>query len=427
MKKATAWQCSLCILLLFSFLAAGAVAREEQPPAQVKIQTTAPAVRTGIERLLEQPAQLLGKRVGLITNQTGVTSGLVHDVDALLEKKIQLVAVYGPEHGIRGAEQAGSAPESFQDAKTGLPFYNLYGKEPQEIARLFRDVDVVLYDIQDVGARFYTYISTMAYAMKAAAMEGKPFIVLDRPNPLGGEKVEGPILDLHFQSFVGLYPIPLRHGMTVGELAGWIRKQDLEKEYGAKADLTVIRMEGWKRGMQYEDTGLPWVPPSPNMPTVGTAAVYPGNGLFEGTNLSEGRGTTLPFEWVGAPYINGWELAHRLNRLKLPGVAFREAYFQPAFSKHAGKTIGGVQFYVTDRQAYEPVRTALTVMAEVKKQYPRQFDWRGDHWIDKLLGTDAVRKALDQGTPVNEIVAKWQEELRAFEMQRKPFLLYGTE
>lgn len=423
----TAWLRSLCILLLVSFPAAGAAAQEKLRPMQANIQTASPAVRTGIERLLEHPEQLHGKKVGLITNQTGVTSGLVHDVDALLEKKVRLVAVYGPEHGIRGAEQAGSASGSFQDPKTGLPVYDLYGKQPKEIARLFRDVDVVLYDIQDVGSRFYTYISTMAYAMKAAAMEGKPFLVLDRPNPIGGEKVEGPLLDLRFQSFVGLYPIPLRHGMTVGELARWIRKQDLEKEYGAKADLTVIPMEGWKRGMSYEDTGLPWVPPSPNMPTVETAFVYPGNGLFEGTNLSEGRGTTLPFEWIGAPYIKGWELARRLNQLGLPGVAFREAYFQPAFSKHAGKTSGGVQFYVTDREAYDPVRTALTVMAEVKKQYPRQFDWRGDHWIDKLLGTDAVRNALDQGTPVGEIVAKWQEELRAFERQRKPFLLYGTE
>jgi len=422
---ATAWLRPLCILLLLGFLTAGATASEDLHQAKAKYAP--PPVQTGIERLLENPAPLQGKKIGLITNQTGVTADLVHDVDALLEKKVQLVAVYGPEHGIRGTEQAGSASGSFRDAKTGLPFYDLYGKPPREIARLFRDVDIVLYDIQDVGSRFYTYMSTMAYAMKAAAMEGKPFIVLDRPNPIGGEKVEGPVLDPRYQSFVGLYPIPVRHGMTVGELAGWIREQYVEQEYGTKADLTVIPMTGWKRGMQYEDTGLPWVPPSPNMPTVETAAVYPGNGLFEGTNLSEGRGTTLPFEWVGAPYINGWELTHRLNQLELPGVAFREAYFQPAFSKHAGKTIGGVQFYVTDREAYDPIRTALSVMAEVKKQYPRQFAWRRDHWIDKLLGTDAVRKALDQGTPVGEIVAKWQGELDAFEKQRKPFLLYGTE
>ncbi|MED4585056.1 DUF1343 domain-containing protein [Brevibacillus choshinensis] len=417
------WIRLVCILGLIGSLTVGATAKQ----GAGKENRTTPIVQTGIERLLENPDQLKGKRVGLITNQTGVTKDLVHDVDALLARGVNLVAMYGPEHGIRGTEQAGSASGSFQDPKTGLPFYNLYGKTPREIARLFRDVDVVLYDIQDIGSRFYTYISTMAYAMKAAAIEDKPFIVLDRPNPIGGEKVEGPVLDPHFQSFVGLYPIPVRHGMTVGELAGWIQKQYLEKEFRTKAKLTVIPMRGWTREMLFEDTGLPWVPPSPNMPTVDTAEVYPGNGLFEGTNLSEGRGTTRPFEWIGAPYINSWELTQRLNRLELPGVAFREAYFQPAFSKYAGKNIGGVQFYITDRDEYEPVRTALSVMAEVKKQYPRQFSWRNDRWIDKLMGTDAVRKALDQGTAVNEIVSQWQEKLNAFENQRKTFLLYGTE
>ncbi len=405
------------VLVLIGTLAVGATAKEKYGPV----------VQTGIDRLLEDPERLAGIRVGLITNQTGVTKDLVHDVDALLAKNVRLVAVYGPEHGIRGTEQAGFATGSFKDPKTGLPFYNLYGKKPKEIAPLFRDVDVVLYDIQDVGSRFYTYIATMAYGMKAAAIAQKPFIVLDRPNPIGGEKVEGPVLDSRFQSFVGLYPIPVRHGMTVGELAGWIQHEYLEKEYGKKSRVSVIRMSGWKRGMTYAETGLPWVPPSPNMPTVDTAEVYPGNGLFEGTNLSEGRGTTRPFEWIGAPYIDSWELVQRLNRLKLPGVAFREAYFQPAFSKHAGKNIGGVHFYVTDREAYEPVRTALSVIAEVKKLYPRQFSWRQDHWIDKLVGTDEVRKALDLGTPVTEIAAQWEANLRVFEKQREPYLLYGTE
>lgn len=417
------WFRVLSVLVLLGTLSAGATAKQELTTRERQ----RPAVQTGIDRLLEDPGQLAGKRVGLITNQTGVTKDLVHDVDALLAKKVQLVAVYGPEHGIRGTEQAGSATGTFKDPKTGLTFYNLYGKTPKEIARLFREVDVVLYDIQDVGSRFYTYIATMAYGMKAAAIAEKPFVVLDRPNPIGGEKVEGPVLDTRFQSFVGLYPIPVRHGMTVGELAGWIQQEYLEKEYGKRANVSVIEMIGWKRGMSYADTGLPWVPPSPNMPTVDTAEVYPGNGLFEGTNLSEGRGTTRPFEWIGAPYIDSGELVQRLNRLKLPGVAFREAYFQPAFSKHAGKNIGGVHFYVTDREAYEPIRTALSVMAEVKKLYPRQFSWRHDHWIDKLLGTDEVRKALDQGTPVSEIVAGWEAKLQAFEKQRKPYLLYGTE
>lgn len=413
----------LCSFVMLGSLAVGGAGEL----ADAKEKQISPAVQTGIERLLEDPGMLAGKRVGLITNATGVTRQLVHDVDALLEKKVNLVAVYGPEHGIRGAEQAGSATDTYRDRKSGLPVYNVYGKKPEEMARLLNGVDVVLYDIQDVGSRFYTYTATMAYGMKAAALAGKPFVVLDRPNPIGGEKVEGPVLDPRYRSFVGLYPIPIRHGMTAGELALLFREQFVEKELGKKLDLTVIPMAGWKRGMTYEETGLPWVLPSPNMPTVDTTAVYPGNCLFEGTNLSEGRGTTRPFEWIGAPYIDGWELAHALNRLDLPGVHFREAYFQPAFSKHAGKTVGGVQFYVTDPDRFEPVRTALTVIAEVKKRYPGQFAWRRDHWIDRLLGTDEVRKAIDQGVAVPDIVAKWQGGLRAFEERRKPYLLYGSE
>ncbi|MDF2680944.1 MAG: hypothetical protein K0R47_2134 [Brevibacillus sp.] len=382
------------------------------------------AVQTGIERLLENPELLKGKKVGLITNPTGVTEDLTHDVDALLEKNIDLVAVYGPEHGIRGTEQAGSAPGTYEDPKTGLPFYNLYGKTPEEIAPMFRDVDVILFDIQDVGSRFYTYISTMAYAMKAAAFQDKPFIVLDRPNPIGGEKVEGPVLNPDYQSFVGIYPIPVRHGMTVGELAVFFNEQFLEKELGKKADLQIIQMKGWKRDMLYDETGLPWVLPSPNMPTPETALVYPGNCLFEGTNLSEGRGTTRPFELIGATYIKGWEIADQMNHLDLPGVSFREAYFNPTFSKHAGKNVGGLQLYVTDRDEYDPIRTALTIMVELKKQYPDDFAWRSDNWIDKLMGTDKVRRAINDGVSVDDIIADWQDELNAFKQLRESYLLY---
>jgi uncharacterized protein YbbC (DUF1343 family) len=381
-------------------------------------------VKPGIEVLLEHPETLAGKKVGLVTNPTGVTSDLTHDVDALLEKHVNLVAVYGPEHGVRGTEQAGSAPGTLQDPKTGLPFYNLYGKTPQQIAPIFNDVDVILFDIQDVGARFYTYISTMAYAMEAAALDHKKFIVLDRPNPIGGTKVEGPVLNPAFSSFVGLFPIPVRHGMTVGELAMMFNNEFLPKDIGTKADLEVIKMEGWHRDMWYDDTGLPWVMPSPNMPTLDTATVYPGQCLFEGTNLSEGRGTTRPFELIGAPYIESWKLVDALNAKHLSGVAFREAYFQPTFSKYTNQSVGGLQIYVTNREAYQPVRTALTIIDTVKKLYPNDFQWRSDNWIDKLLGTDTVRKELDTGESVDDIVAEWQKDLDAFKQLREKYLLY---
>ncbi|UFJ39530.1 DUF1343 domain-containing protein [Brevibacillus humidisoli] len=381
-------------------------------------------VKNGIDVLLENPELLEGKKVGLITNPTGITQELTHDVDALLQHGVQLVEVYGPEHGVRGTEQAGDIPGTFEDPKTGLPFYNLYGKKPEEIAVLFEDVDVLLFDIQDVGSRFYTYISTMAHAMEAAALQEKPFLVLDRPNPIGGQIVEGPVLEPEYQSFVGIFPIPIRHGMTVGELAQLFNDRFLEEEIGRKAKLQVIQMEGWRRSMWFDDTGLPWVLPSPNMPTLETAMVYPGNGLFEGTNLSEGRGTTRPFELIGAPYIEGWRLAERLNSLNLPGVSFREAYFSPTFSKYKGENVGGVQVYVTDREAYQPVRTALMMIREVKSLYPDQLAWRSDNWIDKLMGTNSVRQALDAGTSVDDIVADWQTELEEFKALRESYLLY---
>lgn len=381
-------------------------------------------VTTGIEVVLDHPDMFAGKKVGLITNPTGVTRDLTHDVDALLAKGVNLKAVYGPEHGVRGTEQAGNVPGTFTDPKTGLPFYNLYGKTPQQIAPLFEQVDVVLFDIQDVGSRFYTYISTMAYAMEAAAMQNKQFIVLDRPNPIGGEAVQGPVLDPAYKSFVGVFPIPVRHGMTVGELASLFNDQFLTAEVGKKADLQVVKMEGWRRSMYFDQTGQPWVMPSPNMPTLDTALVYPGQCLFEGTNLSEGRGTTRPFELIGAPYIKSWEVVDRVNKLQLPGAGFREAYFNPTFSKFAGKDVGGLQVYVTDRDAYDPIRTALSIIKETKEQYPTGFAWRSDNWIDKLMGTDKVRKGIDEGKSIDQIIADWQPGLAQFKELRNQYLLY---
>ncbi|PTX55252.1 uncharacterized protein YbbC (DUF1343 family) [Melghirimyces profundicolus] len=380
-------------------------------------------VKTGLEVLLEDSERLSGKKVGLITNPTGMTSDYRHGLDAMLDSGIEVVKVYGPEHGVRGTEQAGDTPGSYEDPRTGLPFINLYGKKPEEMVPLFDGVDVLVFDIQDVGTRFYTYIYTMAYTMEAAAQADKEFIVLDRPNPIGGTKVEGPVLDPEYASFVGLFPIPQRHGMTVGELARMFNEEFL----GNQADLEVIPMKGWKRTDRFRDTKLPWVLPSPNMPTPETALVYPGTGMIEGTNLSEGRGTTRPFELLGAPYIKGWELAEALNKADLPGVSFREAYFTPTFSKYQGEAVGGVQVHVEDPEQFSPILTGITIIQETKKLYPDQFQWRknGDsHWIDKLTGSDRIRKQVDEGVPAKKIAKGWKEELEEFNELRSEYLMY---
>jgi len=386
-------------------------------------------VQTGLETILKNPETFKGKKVGLITNPTGMTADYEHALDAMLRKGIQVTEVYGPEHGVRGTEQAGETPGALIDPKTGIPLVNLYGKKPADMVPLFEDVDVLVFDIQDVGTRFYTYIYTMAYAMEAAAIADKPFYVLDRPNPIDGTRVEGPVLDEKYSSFVGLFPIPLRHGMTVGELATLFNEEFFPKQGKKSADLHVVKMKGWKRDMTYEKTGLPWVLPSPNMPTIDTARVYPGTGLIEATNLSEGRGTTRPFELIGAPYIEGWKLAEELNRAGLPGVRFREAYFTPTFSKYKDQAVGGVQVYVEDPKRFDPILTGLTIIEKTKKLYPAQFSWRetGEpYWMDKLTGTDQVRKMIDQGESAREIVQSWKEELNNFKALREKVLLYPS-
>ncbi|SEN63796.1 exo-beta-N-acetylmuramidase NamZ family protein [Lihuaxuella thermophila] len=386
-------------------------------------------VVTGLEVLLDNPDLLKGKRVGLITNPTGITREYQHALDAMLERGIRVTKVFGPEHGVRGTEQAGDIPGTLIDPKTGLPLVNLYGKKPADMVPLFQDVDVLVFDIQDVGTRFYTYIYTMAYAMEAAAVADRPFIVLDRPNPIGGEKVEGPVLDEKFSSFVGLFPIPLRHGMTAGELATMFNEEFFPKMGKKKAELQVIKMKGWVRHQRFSETGLPWVLPSPNMPTPDTAMVYPGTGLIEATNLSEGRGTTRPFELIGAPYIEGWKLAEELNKAGLPGVSFREAYFTPTFSKYKDQAVGGIQVHVEDPDAFDPILTGLMIIEKTKKLYPAQFAWRESrepYWMDKLTGTDQVRKRIDQGIPAAEIVREWSRELNKFKDLREKYLLYPS-
>jgi uncharacterized protein YbbC (DUF1343 family) len=378
-------------------------------------------VSPGIEVLLKDEKNVLrGKKVGLITNPTGIDSKLTSIVDLLHDDPdINLTALFGPEHGVRGDAQAGASVEYYIDEKTGLPVYSLYGKTKKPTPEMLKDVEVLVFDIQDVGTRYYTYIYTMAYAMEAAKENGIPFIVLDRPNPQGGESVDGPVLEPEFSSFVGLYPIPLKHGMTVGELATLFNK-----EFKIGADLKVIKMKGWKRDMDYEDTGLPFVLPSPNMPTVSTTFVYPATGLIEGTNVSEGRGTTKPFELIGAPYINSDELAGKLNALRLPGVKFRAASFTPTFSKHAGKLSHGVEVYITDREEFKAVPTGLHIIKTIQDLYPSDFEFLAANNFNLLIGNGWVMSRIEEGSSVIEIIKEYQVKQDAFKKVRKNHLLY---
>ncbi|MFE4813047.1 exo-beta-N-acetylmuramidase NamZ domain-containing protein [Peribacillus simplex] len=378
-------------------------------------------VSPGIEVLLKEEKDVLsGKKVGLITNPTGIDSNLTSIVDLLNEDPdINLTALFGPEHGVRGDAQAGASVEYYIDEKTGLPVYSLYGKTKKPTPEMLKDVEVLVFDIQDVGTRYYTYIYTMAYAMEAAKENDIPFIVLDRPNPQGGESVDGPVLEPEFSSFVGLYPIPLKHGMTVGELATLFNK-----EFKIGADLKVIKMKGWKRDMDYEETGLPFVLPSPNMPTVSTTFVYPATGLIEGTNVSEGRGTTKPFELIGAPYINSDELSGKLNALRLPGVKFRAASFTPTFSKHAGKLSHGVEIYITDREEFKAVPTGLHIIKTIQDLYPGDFEFLAANNFNLLIGNGWVMSRIEEGSSVNEIMKEYQAKQDAFKKVRKNYLLY---
>ncbi|MFE9554745.1 exo-beta-N-acetylmuramidase NamZ domain-containing protein [Streptomyces sp. NPDC006703] len=381
------------------------------------------ALRTGFDRLAADGyAALSGQKVGVVTNPTGVTGDVRHIVDVMhADRRVNLVAVFGPEHGFRGTAQAGGSEGRYDDPATGLPVYDTYTKSGQPLADVFTasGVDTVVFDIQDVGARFYTYIWTLYDCMEAAALAGKRFVVLDRPNPVTGRAASGPVLDPAFATFVGRQPIAQAHGMTAAELARLFNAQFL----GGKVALTTVGMTGWRRSRFFDATGLPWVPPSPNMPTADTALVYSGTCLFEGTNLSEGRGTTRPFELLGADGIDGrWAAA--LNELAPAGVRFREAYFAPTFSKFAGRTVGGVQLHVHERESYHPVRTGILLLVTAKRVWSG-FAWRPDNWIDKLTGSALVRTMIDAGAGADEVVAAWQPGLAAFEAVRREYLMYG--
>ncbi|MFF3635476.1 exo-beta-N-acetylmuramidase NamZ domain-containing protein [Streptomyces sp. NPDC002250] len=404
--------------------AAPALLAASKTTASLPAASTAAAghPRTGFERLAADGYRLLdGRRVGVVTNPTGITRDARHIVDVMhADPRVRLTAVFGPEHGFRGTAQAGGSEGRHDDPATGLPVYDTYLKSGRPLADVFTasGVDTVVFDIQDVGARFYTYIWTLYDCMEAAALAGKRFVVLDRPNPVTGRSAQGPVLHREFATFVGRQPIAQAHGMTVAELARLFNGEFLDEP----VPLETVLMTGWGRDRFYDAAGLPWVPPSPNMPTPDTALVYSGTCLFEGTNLSEGRGTTRPFELLGAEGVDGrW--AAEANGTGLPGVRFREAYFAPTFSKFQGKTVGGVQIHVHDRAAFDPVRTGIALLVTARKVWDG-FAWRPDNWIDKLTGSARVRTMIDAGAGTDEVVGAWQDELAAFRKVRAGYLLY---
>ncbi|GLC28386.1 exo-beta-N-acetylmuramidase NamZ family protein [Roseisolibacter agri] len=381
----------------------------------------AAVVRPGLETFLaDVPARFRGKRVALLTNHGAIDRNRVPLVDLVAaHPQLELVALLAPEHGIRGTVQAGEKIEDEVDQKTGVPIHSLYKAEdgaPTEA--MLRDVDVILYDLQEVGGRTWTYVSSMALAMEAAKRKGIPFVVLDRPNPIGGEIVEGALIKPGFFSFVGKYPIPARHGLTVGELATLFNTR-----FGIGADLYVARVTGWRRGQWQDDTGLPWINPSPNLRSLAALNSYPGTVYFEGTNLTEGRGTDRPFEQFGAPYLDAPGVAATLNARSFPGVRF-EAITMPVAAtaaKHPGLTIPALRIAVTDRQAYRPVRTALLTIDAIRRRHPTEFEWRPS--IDRLTGSDQVRKAIEGGT-LPALLDAWDREAAAFARDRASVLLY---
>lgn len=385
-------------------------------------------VRSGLEVLLAHPRGLRGARLGLIANPASVTSDLVHASQALHgSRAFKLMALLGPEHGLWANAQDLVEVEDGKDPSTGLPVFSLYGETRVPTARMLQGLDALLFDLQDVGARYYTFIYTLLHAMQACAEHGVRLVVLDRPNPLGGLALDGNVLEPAFRSFVGLHPLAVRHAMTTGELALLFRA-----ELGLQVELSVVRLSGWKRAMAFEDTGLPWVPPSPNMPTVDTAFVYPGGCLVEGTNLSEGRGTTRPFETIGAPWLDPFRLAKDLTRERLPGVRFRPLYFTPTFQKHAGLLCGGVFVHVTDRKRFPAFLAYLLLIHHARAQDPRRFAWREPPYeyehvkrpIDILCGSERERRSLDAGRSPRELAGAWRRELAGFKRRRARHLLY---
>lgn len=396
--------------------------------ARAGARRTRPAVATGLDELLARPALLRGRRVGLVCHAASVDARLNHAPLALRGTRgVELVALFGPEHGLWAAAQDLVEVDDARDPASGLPVYSLYGPTRVPVAESLQGIDLLVVDLQDVGSRYYTFVYTMLYVLEAAARHGRGVLVLDRPNPLGGEVVDGNLLDADYRSFVGLHPLPVRHGLTIGELALLFRD-----ELELQVDLAVQPMRGWRRSMAFEDTGLPWVPPSPNMPTPDTAWVYPGGCLIEGTNLSEGRGTTRPFEFVGAPWLDAWRLAREMTAERLPGVAFRPCVFTPTFQKHAGRPCGGVQVHVVDRGRFPAFLTYLLLILHARRQDPARFAWRDPPYeyeyvkrpIDILCGTDRIRRTIESGGSPRVFAREWRADVARFRRRRARYLLY---
>ncbi len=378
-------------------------------------------VEPGLETLLaDVPPALRGKRVGLITNHSAIDRKKASAIDLIAQHKdLKLVALLAPEHGIRGDLQAGVKVADEKDPKTGVPVYSLYLAEDRgPTPEMLKDVDVLIYDLQEVGGRTWTYVSTMALSMQAAVKKNIPFVVLDRPNPIGGEIVEGALLDPKFQSFVGMYPIPARHGMTVGELATLFNQK-----HGIGANLIVAKVRNWQRAQWFDETALPWINPSPNLRSLSALTSYPGSVYFEGTNLTEGRGTDRPFEQIGAPWLNASDVARTMNDMQLRGIRFEATTMPvaPTAAKFPGQTIAAIRFAITDRQAYRPVRASLLLIDAIRRQHPTEFAWRPS--IDRLTGSDKVRLAIDAGT-LAPLLEQWDREAAEFLVSRKPYLLY---
>jgi len=387
-------------------------------------------VDTGLDILLsDQAARLRGRRVGLLAHPASVDRRLRHAVP-LLHAALggDLRALFGPQHGLRGETQDNMVEwRGYMDPLTGLPVHSLYGEYRKPTPAMLADLDVLVVDLQDVGARYYTFVWTLLLCLEACAEAGKEVVVLDRPNPLGGA-VEGNVLDPAWRSFVGLAPIPMRHGLTIGELALWLRAH-----CALDVDLTVVPMRGWRRDAYFEVTGLPWVMPSPNLPTLESAVVYPGACLLEGTDLSEGRGTTRPFEILGAPWLEPDSLVRDLEPLTLPGVVLRPLHFQPTFQKHAGRLCGGVQVHVTDRAVFQSVLTYLAILTAARRLWPDRFAWKQPPYeyevaklpIDILAGGSRLREAVDGGADPREIADGWRREAAAFRAAASGGLLYA--
>jgi len=387
-------------------------------------------VKSGLEVFFKDHLKKFkGKRVGLIVNQASITHDYKHAIDLFSgNKTIKLAALFGPQHGIYGNTQDNMITwKGFTHPQLKIPVYSLYGETRIPTKEMLSDLDLLIFDLQDVGTRIYTFIYTMANAMKACAEFGKKFIVLDRPNPINGAIVEGNVLEEEFSSFVGMYPIPVRHGMTVGELA-----KLFNEEFKINADLEIIPMNGWKRNMWFDDTGLPWVLPSPNMPLLETSIVFPGTVHLEGTNISEGRGTTRPFEIIGAPFIDPDKLIKALRKENLKGVFFRPHYFEPTFNKWKGELCGGLQIHVLNRNTFKPVIAGIAIIKAIYKLYPEFFKWKEPPYeyvhdklpFDVIAGTDKLRNQIMTGLPSEEIEASWKKNLSSFLKIRDRYLFY---